>query len=411
MIWSLTFFYTWLNQNILAVISLVLTLYLLYYYLVEKNNVSKISRKYREALFESQSKLFLSALKHVIAGNKDLAIKELEKAQDINHDNLETSFTLGNLFRTNGDIDKAIATHHAIIAQNKIDEDSRLRAIIELGIDYDRAGFIDEAIKSFKDALSMNRDLPEVVESLCRLFEMTGEWDEALKHRLMLSKLTRKDQSETLSHILVKKGEQSFLKGDIESSVEHIEDAYRFSPSVSVKLLELKLALLKEDSVKIKKIFDEIFNQHPNYLHFVFASLDEAQTKLKTVSSYSKNLLDLKKYFLEKKWDETKPLPSIILSKIIITKQMNDEKSFNQLRAFLEKKNNWEQSIHVELLKIFLAKDLKEDVYREANSLLTQIQSSTGKYHCGECGYSSDLVFWRCPQCHQWETIQIKWTI
>ena len=34
-----------------------------------------------------------------------------------------------------------------------------------------------------------------------------------------------------------------------------------------------------------------------------------------------------------------------------------------------------------------------------------------GANYCKECGYNSDSVFWRCPQCHAWETIQFRFKL
>ena len=117
----------------------------MYHFLIEKDNVVKLSKRYRDSIFEAQSKIFLNATQYLISGNKDLAIKEFLNAVDINRETIETYFALGGLFRSNGEIEKAISIHRSLIAKENISESTRLRALKELAIDFDKGGFVDKA--------------------------------------------------------------------------------------------------------------------------------------------------------------------------------------------------------------------------------------------------------------------------
>ena len=68
----------------------------------------------------------------------------------------------------------------------------------------------------------------------------------------MLSKVGHENQSETISHILVEKAKVHFLKGDYKACAEDLDDAFRFAPSVSAKILKVKLSWLKY-IVKLKE--------------------------------------------------------------------------------------------------------------------------------------------------------------
>ena len=45
-----------------------------------------------------------------------MAIREFINAVNLNRETIDTYFTLGGLFRTNGEIDKAISIHRSLIA-------------------------------------------------------------------------------------------------------------------------------------------------------------------------------------------------------------------------------------------------------------------------------------------------------
>ena len=73
----------WIQEHLLAVVAILITIVLTYHYLIEKEVGTKLSKRYRNSIFEAQSKIFLNATQYLISGNKDLAIKEFLSAVDI----------------------------------------------------------------------------------------------------------------------------------------------------------------------------------------------------------------------------------------------------------------------------------------------------------------------------------------
>ncbi len=238
------FLLEWGKNHALTVVAVLLTLILIYHYAIEKDKAVKLSKKYRNSIFEAQSKIFLNATQYLIEGNKDLAIKEFLNAVDLNRETIETYFALGGLFRSNGEIEKAISIHRSLIARESISESTRLQALKELAHDFDKGGFIDRAVETYKDVLKINRDQQDVIQSLCRIFEDVEDWDQAYSYRVMLSKVGQENQSETISHILVQKAKSLFEAGQFKACAEELDDAFRFSPSVSAKILRIRLFLV-----------------------------------------------------------------------------------------------------------------------------------------------------------------------
>ena len=95
-----TFLLEWGKNNILTVVAVVITLVLIYHYVIERDKAVKLSKKYRNSIFEAQSRIFLNATQYLIEGNKDLAIKEFLNAVDLNRETIDTYFALGGLFRS-----------------------------------------------------------------------------------------------------------------------------------------------------------------------------------------------------------------------------------------------------------------------------------------------------------------------
>lgn len=402
---------TFIKEHLLAVIAVVTTIIFIYHYIIEKEHGVKLSKKYRNSIFEAQSKIFLNATQYLISGNKDLAIKEFLNAVDLNRETLDTYFALGGLFRSNGEIEKAISIHRSLIARETISESARLRALKELAVDFDKGGFIDKAIDTYKDVLKINRDQFEVIQALCRIYEDVGDWDMAYNYRIMLSKVGHENQSETISHILVEKGKKHFENGDYLSCAEDLEDAFRFAPSVSAKILSLKLYIVQKNMPDAQELLVELIKEHPMYASFIFVSLNDYPNE-EGKEEYIQFLEDLKKYFLDIRLDDFQSSPSIVLSQIRLLKEENRiEDAFNTLTSWMENNPSQSDVLKVEYIKLLIEIGKKEEALLQTQGLLSSLHNSLTRHFCSQCGYNSDQIFWRCPQCHNWETIQFRWKV
>jgi lipopolysaccharide biosynthesis regulator YciM len=404
-------FLTFIKEHLLAVLAIIITLVFIYHYIIEKEHGVKLSKKYRDSIFEAQSKIFLNATQYLISGNKDLAIKEFLNAVDLNRETIDTYFALGGLFRSNGEIDKAISIHRSLIARENINESTRLRALKELAIDFDKGGFLDKAIETYKDVLKINRDQDEVIRSLCRIYEDIGDWDQAYNYRIMLSKVGQDNQSETISHILVEKAKYHFEGSDYNACAEDLDDAFRFAPSVSAKILRLKLYLIQNKIEDANALLTELLKEHPMYTSFIFVSLDDTKN-VEEKDEYLKRLNELRKYFLGLNDPELKDSASVVLSQIRLLKsESRNQEAFELLRAWLEEFDNNSDVLKIEYIKLLIDTGNDGEALTETKNLLGTLHSSLTRHFCSQCGFNSDDIFWRCPQCHKWETIQFRWKV
>ncbi|MBK23424.1 MAG: hypothetical protein CME70_05400 [Halobacteriovorax sp.] len=403
----------WLQDHLLAVVAVVLTIVLIYHYLIERDTGVKLSKRYRNSIFEAQSKVFLNATQYLISGNKDLAIREFLNAVDINRETIDTYFALGGLFRSNGEIEKAISIHRSLIARENISESVRLRALKELALDFDKGGFLDKAIETYKDVLKINRDQYEVIQSLCRIYEDLEDWEQAYNYRIMLSKVGHENQAETISHILVQKAKIAFEKGEFKKCHEDLDDAFRFAPSVSAKILRLKLFLADGDLEGAKTLLVELLKEHPMYASFIFVSLEEGfRGDENTMEGYKARLGMLRDFFLDLDDKELLEIPSVILSKVRLLKEAGRSISAHEiLKDWMGTHPQSTEVMKAEYIKLLIELERYEEAVENTKDLLENLHQSLTKHFCSQCGYNSDSIFWRCPQCHEWETIKFRWKV
>ena len=84
---------------------------------------------------------FFKGIHYILSNDHDQAIEEFTKSVQINSDTIETYVALGNLYRSKGDIDRAIRIRQNIILRPNIAEQIKLRALFDLGLDYRKGGF------------------------------------------------------------------------------------------------------------------------------------------------------------------------------------------------------------------------------------------------------------------------------
>jgi lipopolysaccharide biosynthesis regulator YciM len=410
---SIEIFFLWVKDNALSLAVGVMTVSVgTYYYLLEKGKGVSLGKKYRNSIFEAQSKIFLNATQYLISGNKDLAIREFQNAVDMNRETIETYFALGRLFRSNGEIEKAISIHRSLIAKDHISESTRLSALKELAVDFDKGGFVGKAIETYRDVLKINRDQIEVIGSLCRIYEDIGDWDEALKYRLMLTKVGQVNQSETISHILVEKAKVLFDQEQYAECIEKLDEALKYAPSVSAKILKLKLylAMSKLEDAKIELI--ELLKEQPMFASFVFLSLEEFNKKSEMGEGYFQRLETLKDHFLELDDHDLKNSASVFLSRVRLFKSIGKtQEAYEIFNSWMEGNTIQGDVMKIELIKLLIELGKEKEALAQTQSLLNNIQSSSTRHYCSQCGYNSDEIFWRCPQCYQWETIQFRWKV
>ena len=402
-----------LQEHLLSTIVIILTLVLLYHYLLEKKGVARLSTRYRNSIFEAQSKIFLNATQYLISGNKDLAIKEFINAVNINRETIETYFALGALFRSNGEIGKAVSIHRSLIAKNNVNEATRLHSLKELAMDFDKGGLLDKAIETYKDALKVSQDQKDVIKALCRIYEDIQDWDEAYRYRIMLSKITHENQGETISHILVEKAKKHLHEGELPQCHEDLEDAFRFSPSVSAKILKLKLFLKKGNLEQSKFQLMEMIKEHPMYTSFIFESLLNIPFENNMEKDiYEKRLQVLKDYFLNVQDKDLIDAESIVLSKVRLFKdRLRPEDAIETLREWMKEHPYSTEIVQKEYIKLLIDLGKKDEALVMTKELINNLDQLVTKHFCGQCGYDSDAIFWRCPQCREWETIRFRWKI
>ncbi len=113
---------------------------------------------------------------------------------------VEAHLTLGNLFRSRGEVDRAIRIHQTLMESASLTYEQRLLAIQQLGRDYMAAGLYDRAEDMFNQLTDETDFRIGALQQLLQIYQATSEWQKAIDVAERLVKLGKDKQRVEIAH-------------------------------------------------------------------------------------------------------------------------------------------------------------------------------------------------------------------
>ena len=114
---------------------------------------------------------YIKGINYVISNEPDRAIEELIKVVKFNPETVSAYIMLGNLFRSQGEYERAIRIHQSIVLREDLDQRIKLQAMFDLSLDFKKAGLFNRAIDSFKEVIKFSSDNIEAFIHLEDIYE------------------------------------------------------------------------------------------------------------------------------------------------------------------------------------------------------------------------------------------------
>ncbi len=330
------------------------------------------------------------------------AIGELSRVVRDNPDAVEIYLALGNLFRSQGEIERAIQIRTSLIARPQLESQFKARAWFELGLDYKRAGILDRAQAALEQAHTITGDDPAVIKEMARLYADANNFQRAAIYYAMLNEPLPQ------AHYLVKAATMGNKK-DAAEVHELLEDALRVYPGSVEAWLEfiyrdyqqgnwegldadLKNAL---QSVKLELRFVLL----EGLLQFIRKAASEdpdgyiqekcTQTIVSTVTELDQDLVLC--YYC-----------AIFLKKSALIEECLDwlEKTLVMGPDF------W--PARLEIMELSQNDQVLTESFRTQLLFFTQKAKSVKRFLCKRCGLKREQIFFLCPKCYSWHSISFR---
>jgi lipopolysaccharide assembly protein B len=348
--------------------------------------------------FANCSEYYIQGLNYLLANKSDKAIELFVELVKVDKDTIETHLALGNLFRSKGEVDRAIKIHQNLIAKPNLDQNQRVMALSELAEDYQKAGLLDRAENLYKELVQINPQNAQAHRQLLQLYSMEKSWVEATDSAKVLLDINEPDARLILSHCYCELAQQSLVAGNLRLAREQLDLALQTdSKCTRASLLLIEVHLKNNEIGKATKLFDQILEPNAHQIELLIPAAREILLNRGSTRRYQD--------FLFKQYEKmpVSPLAVELLESYLAGDQhealLNFIKQALKLSASLD--------VFEFAMRYFKAYPQHlDDTWPDLTSQFKEIKNKRVAYTCNICGYGSQSMFWNCPSCKSWSSLK-----
>ncbi len=339
---------------------------------------------------------FLRGVSHMMADHTDQAIEEFTRAVTLNSDTVETYVVLGNLFRQKGEIERAVRIRQSIIARPNLDKAISLQALYDLGLDYRKGGLFNRAVDAFKELLSMDPNHVEASRQMITLYEEMRDWEKALDSARRLDKLTGEDSRPVQAHYLTELGKEHMAAGRLDDAASVLGKAISVHKECLDAYLHLgDLEMARGRVRKALNLWRKAVRLAPLHAHLVVGRVSEAEESGEDTAFTT--------FFDEFDLDQAEFITLLSLAERY--HRRGDEQKALELLDRALAKGPGQLDAHRLRGEILLSQGRDEAALAAYREFLDQLRRDWITYQCEQCGFVSHSLSWKCPRCHQWDSM------
>jgi lipopolysaccharide biosynthesis regulator YciM len=348
-----------------------------------------------------QSPHFILGLNHLVAGQMDLAIEELEKAAKLSPGALELRLVLGNLYREKGQTGRAIQEHQTLLQRPRLNRIEHANVLLCLGLDYRRGGFVDRAVSVFTDVLKLDPENEAALINLEKLQEDQHQWQEAYVTRRRLARIAGDPEAPKSQIILAflenELGLQALKEGRLDDAVNRFKAAIELDADVIPAYLHLGDAQARQGDMQAAiATWERCIGVSHDRAHLALERLGRAYA----ASGDDERFADLCHRL-------TSASPRDWRARTALAKHRarhgQPHKAIELLFEALEH-NPHALAIHQALWDTLSALDLPRPLVARYVEITRQSVFYLDPHVCVRCRYRSAELIWQCPHCHEWDT-------
>ncbi len=342
---------------------------------------------------------YFQGLNFLLNEQPDKAIEIFVKMLDINPETAETHLALGNLFRRQGEVERAIRIHQNLIARPNLDREQRAHALLELGQDYNKAGLLDRAENLFTELVESRQHREQALKQLMHIYQQEKEWDNAIDSSRKLARATGRPMDKVIAQFYCELAEHNIAAKDYDKARGHIKKALNSDAGcVRASILLGDMEVLEGRHKEAIKAWKRIENQDYHYLGEVADRISDSYRKLKDL----KGLSEFFQKALERhnsvclmlaQADVIKESDSVDAAEDYIVEQLRSMPSVVGLHRLIE-------------LNLSQAKDEARQDLLLLEAIIGELRQQYEGYICHRCGFKGKSMHWLCPSCGQWDTVK-----
>jgi len=340
---------------------------------------------------------YIRGLNLVLSRRTDEALELFVQMAKVDDDTLETHFALGHLFRRRGEVERAIRVHQNLLARPNLNETQRHQALFSLAEDYLGAGLFDRAEQLFSELRESPTLAEAALEKLVHIYERESEWQKAIDvHRKL--EMSRGSKSSQVAHYYCELAESARASGDRRLAREHLKNTIRSeSGALRGTLIRAALSQEEKDYGQAIALYEQVIDADRHFITEVLSPLMQCYRDSGSSAEFESYLQGL----IAK--DAT--LQRDLAFAAVIGDITDSAALASCVERFVFDNAVLASLVNADELKTLAPEQRRRAIERIAQGL-RQIATSSARYRCSSCGYSTQRFIWHCPSCKLWETVR-----
>ena len=365
------------------------------------------AQKDREDFSNKLSRDYVTGVNFLLSNQTEKAVdlflnmlQKQEAENEIESDSqFEAELTLGNLFRSRGEVDRALRIHQALDRSPNYTFEQKLLAKQQLAKDFMAVGFYDRAENLYITLVDEPEFAGGALQQLAVIYQKTKEWKKAINVAEKLAKIAPKEDNIELAHYYCEYV-QALPNGHKENPQQILQQALKVAPGcVRASMMLADLNIAQQDYQSAVRILENVLNQNPNYIGEVLPQLKECYRQLDQLDNFELFLIRVTQEIRNSSVE-------LALADLIAEK---DGRSAAQGKVYQQLNHNPSMFLFHRFIE-YQIDDAEEGRGKDSLVLLHKLVGERIKqgfdYRCVNCGYQSHKLMWCCPSCRQWEKVK-----
>ncbi len=346
------------------------------------------------------SRDYVTGVNFLLSNQQDKAVDLFLDMVKEDTGTVEAHLTLGNLFRSRGEVDRAIRIHQSLMESASLTYDQRLLAVQQLGRDYMAAGLYDRAEGMFKQLVDETDFRLGALQQLLQIYQSTSDWQSAIEVAERLVKLGKEKHRGEIANFWCELALQQMAGNDLDKAMALLKKgAAADKNSARVSIMMGRVWMEKGDYAKAVESLERVIEQDKELVGETLEMLQTCYQQLGKIDEWEA--------FLRRCADENTGATADLMLAQILEQREGIESAQNYVTRQLERHPT--MRVFHKLIDYHI-NEAEEGRAKQSLGVLRQMVGeqvrSKPRYRCQKCGFTAHTLYWHCPSCRSWSTIK-----
>ena len=346
------------------------------------------------------SRDYVTGLNFLLSNQQDKAVDLFLDMLKEDTGTVEAHLTLGNLFRSRGEVDRAIRIHQSLMESASLTYDQRLLAVQQLGRDYMAAGLYDRAEGMFKQLVDETDFRLGALQQLLQIYQSTSDWQSAIEVAERLVKLGKEKHRGEIANFWCELALQQMAGNDLDKAMALLKKgAAADKNSARVSIMMGRVWMEKGDYAKAVESLERVIEQDKELVGETLEMLQTCYQQLGKIDEWEA--------FLRRCAEENTGATADLMLAQILEQREGIESAQNYVTRQLERHPT--MRVFHKLIDYHI-NEAEEGRAKQSLGVLRQMVGeqvrSKPRYRCQKCGFTAHTLYWHCPSCRSWSTIK-----